>query len=130
MLIFLHLCLFFFENETDLEKLNCKTIFDVDNIDIIKNANINGIKIKSEIKIFALTYENYDSFNTIKKMLIDDKNDIITVILENNVNNIGYAEEFRKSLTLKYNNLKKKFGGLKLTEKVSINNCQIISQYL
>ena len=52
------------------------------------------------------------------------------LILENNVQSIGYADEFRKSLEMKYSNLKKKFAGLKLDEKISINNCQIISQYL
>ena len=89
--------------------------------------------IKQDLKIELNQSEiDFNAYNAIYEYLFIECLKLMQqlLILENNVNNIGYAEEFRKSLTTKYDNLKKKFSGLKLDEKVSINNCQIISQYL
>ena len=89
--------------------------------------------IKQDLKIELNQSEiDFNAYNAIYEYLFVECLKLMQqlLILENNVNNIGYAEEFRKSLTTKYDNLKKKFSGLKLDTKVSINNCQIISQYL
>lgn len=89
--------------------------------------------IKQDLRIELNQSEiDFDAYNVIYEYLFIECLKLMQqlLILENNVNNIGYAEEFRKSLTTKYDNLKKKFSGLKLDEKISINNCQIISQYL
>ena len=89
--------------------------------------------IKQDLKIELNQSEiDFNAYNAIYEYLFVECLKLMQqlLILENNVQSIGYADEFRKSLETKYSNLKKKFAGLKLDEKISINNCQIISQYL
>jgi hypothetical protein len=107
---------------------------DIDNEEISELYRTLALtNIKQDLKIELNQSDiDFNAYNAIYEYLFVECLKLMQqlLILENNVNNIGYAEEFRKSLTTKYDNLKKKFSGLKLTEKVSINNCQIVSQYL